>query len=167
MVYQSPAIRYRGLLIEILDGLISRSGYESPLGDLRVCKLREFIDSREGGLGWDLRHVCEELRLDISAAYAARLFKRHMGFGVRDYAKGKRLLVAAERLRTTGTPVKVIAADLGYRTPFDFARRFKQQFQLSPSEFRKRTMRGTGNVPIEVSRSRSPGRLTGEKACAE
>jgi len=73
-----------------------------------------FIDSHEGNIRWDLGHACQELRLDISGAHAARLFKRYIGLGVREYAKKKRLLMAAERLKTTDLPVKAIASEFGY-----------------------------------------------------
>jgi len=47
------------------------------------------------------------------------------------------LLRAAERLKATDLPIKVIAAEFGYRKPVDFARIFKEQYRLSPTEFRK------------------------------
>jgi len=100
-------------------------------------KLLHFIDSNDGSIGWDLDHACRELRLDISGAYAARLFKRCTGLGVRQYAKKKRLLMAAERLTTTDIPIKAIAAEFGYRSLPHFTRRFKEQFRLSPTDFRK------------------------------
>jgi AraC-like DNA-binding protein len=105
--------------------------------DRRIVKLVHFIDSHEGSIGWDLDHACRELSLDISGAYAARLFKRCTGLGVREYAKKKRLLMAAERLKNTDLPVKVIAAEFGYRSLAHFTRRFKERFRLCPSEFRK------------------------------
>jgi len=100
-------------------------------------KLVHFIDSQEGSIGWDLDHACRELRLDISGAYAARLFKRCTGLGVREYSKKKRLLMAAERLTTTDIPIKAIAAEFGYQSLPHFTRRFKKQFRLSPTDFRK------------------------------
>jgi transcriptional regulator GlxA family with amidase domain len=105
--------------------------------DGRIVMLLHFIDTHEGNVRWDLGHVCQELRLDISGAHAARLFKRYIGLGVREYAKKKRLLMAAERLKTTDLPVKAIAAEFGYHSFPHFTRRFKDQFGLSPSEYRK------------------------------
>jgi methylphosphotriester-DNA--protein-cysteine methyltransferase len=59
--------------------------------DWRVAKLIEAIDTHSGATDWDLEHACRELDLDISPAYAARLFKRHTGLGVRQYTKKRRL----------------------------------------------------------------------------
>jgi len=105
--------------------------------DWRIVKLLHFIDDHGGRVGWSLDRACRELRLEISGAYAAQLFKRCTGLGVREYAKKKRFLMAAERLKTTDLPIKVIAAEFGYQSLAHFTRRFKEQFRLSPTEFRK------------------------------
>lgn len=106
--------------------------------DWRIAKLLEFIESGEGRVGWDLNHICQELRLNISGPYAAQLFKRCIGLGIREYSKKNRLLLAAERLEIPDLPIKVIAAEIGYRSVAHFSRRFKEQFHVSPTEFRKR-----------------------------
>jgi len=103
--------------------------------DWRVAKLLQYID-RQNGVTWNLEHICRELRLGISPPYAARLFERHTGQGLRNYAKRKRLLKAVEQLIATDLPIKVIAAELGYRKPFDLARTFEAQYSLTPTRFR-------------------------------
>lgn len=55
--------------------------------DWRVAKLVEAIDTHSGATDWNLERTCQELKLGISPAYAARLFKRHTGLGVKQYAK--------------------------------------------------------------------------------
>src|ERR1700688_3522683 len=98
MIYESPAIERQAALKDVFHQTFLGTRGVGPKGDLRIAKLVEFIDKQEGSIGWGLQHVCRELRLDISGAYAARLFKRHTGIGIREYAKEKRLLTAAERL---------------------------------------------------------------------
>ncbi len=137
MVYESPAVQYQGAFNDVLRRLFPHPRKEQLSVDRRIMKLLHFIDSNDGSIGWDLDHACRELRLDISGAYAARLFKRCTGLGVRQYAKKKRLLMAAERLTTTDIPIKAIAAEFGYRSLPHFTRRFKEQFRLSPTDFRK------------------------------
>ncbi len=137
MIYEPPVVQYQGALSELLRGLfpVPRKGRCGM--DRRIVKLLQFIDSHEGNIRRDLGHTCQELRLDISGAHAARLFKRYIGLGVREYAKKKRLLMAAERLKTTDLPVKAIAAEFGYLSFPQFTRRFKEQFGLSPTEYRR------------------------------
>src|ERR1700691_3734028 len=105
--------------------------------DWRVAKLVAFVDSHDGGLGWNLEQACQELGLGISPAYAGKLFKRETGLGVREYAKMKRLSFAAERLTATNVPIKVIASGLGYRHVPDFTRFFKNQQLMPPASFRQ------------------------------
>lgn len=136
MAYEPPVLQYEGALGDVLHRLVPKPGKVRSAMDWRVRTLLQHIDSHTG-IEWDLKHACRELKLDISAAHAARLFKHYTGLGVREYAKKKRLLLAAERLTTTDLPVKVIAAEFGYKKPVDFARGFKEQYHVSPTQFRK------------------------------
>jgi len=140
MNYEPPALQYEGALGDVLHRLVPKPGRVRPSTDWRVHNLVEYID-RHPAMKGNLENACRELKLDISPAYAARLFKRCTGLGPMEYIKKKRLRLAAERLTATDLPVKVIAAECGYRKPGDFSRRFKEQYHLSPSGFRKRTVR--------------------------
>lgn len=137
MVYESPALEYQGAFNDVLRRLFPHPRKERHSVDRRIIKLLQFIDSQQGSIGWDLDHACRELRLDISGAYAARLFKRCTGLGVREYSKKKRLSMAAERLTSSDIPIKAIAAEFGYQSLSHFTRRFKEQFCSSPADFRK------------------------------
>jgi AraC-like DNA-binding protein len=135
--YEPPIVQYQGGLDDFIRYLLPNWGNERVGIDPRITKLMHFIDSHDGAVGWDLNHVCRELKLAISSAHAARLFKRCTGLGVREYAKRKRLWLAAKRLKTTDIPIKAIAAEFGYHSLPHFTRRFKDEFRLSPTEFRK------------------------------
>jgi AraC-like DNA-binding protein len=141
MNYESPAVRYQGGFNDLLQRLLPNFAAARSDGDQRIEKLTNFIDSHDGRIGWSLEHACRELKLDISGAYAARLFKCSRGLGFREYSKKKRLSAAAEFLRKTNLSVKAIAVEFGYRNPPDFTRRFKKQFHISPTDFRKRALR--------------------------
>ena len=140
MNYESPSVRYQGGLNDLLHRLLPSFPVAQNDGDQRIAKLTNFIDSHHGRIGSDLADTCRELKLDISGAYAARLFKLSRGLGVREYAKKKRLSAAAELLRTTDLSVKAIAVEFGYRSSPDFTRSFKEHFHLSPTDFRKRAL---------------------------
>jgi len=104
--------------------------------DRRAKKLKNFIDSQDGYFGSDLDRISQQLRLEISGSYAARLFKRDLGIGVREYAKKKRLDLAAASLLSSALSVKEIAASVGYESAQDFSRAFRAMFKRTPSEFR-------------------------------
>jgi AraC-like DNA-binding protein len=157
MNYEPPSVRYQGALDDLLRRLLPSFPLLWNNDDPRIAKLTDFIDSRDGRVGWDLAHTCRELKLDISGAYAARLFRLSKGLGVREYAKNKRLSAAAKLLRTTNLSVKAIAVDFGYRSPSDFTRRFKEQFHLNPTSFRKRTLRKLPHPGLAISRNQLDG----------
>jgi len=154
--YESPSVRYQGGLDDLLHRLLLSFPLARNDEDPRVAKLTDFIDTHDGRLGWDLEHTCRNLKLDISGAYAARLFKLSKGVGVREYAKEKRLSAAADLLRTTNLSVKAISVDFGYLSPPDFTRRFREHFHLSPTGFRKRALRERTDSRHSPRRSSDP-----------
>lgn len=135
-MYKTPTIQCTGDLTPILDRALEEIPDIASAADWRVRRLLAFIDSQHGKLGSNLDHICAQLDLAVSGPHGAKLFKRHTGIGIREYAKTKRLLGAAEKLKNTSQSVKEIAINLGYRNPTDLRRQFKQFFQLSPNDFR-------------------------------
>ena len=53
-----------------------------------------------------------------------------------DYIRQRRLLLAAEALRTTQRPIFDIAMDLGYVSQQTFSRVFRREFDRTPSDYR-------------------------------
>ena len=105
--------------------------------DWRIKKLKEFIDTNIENAAWNFDEVCQQLHLGISVYQASRLFGRSIGVGLRKYATRRRFENAAEKLRNTSRSIKEIAAELGYQWPEDFARGFKKEFRLSPTDYRQ------------------------------
>ena len=112
--------------------------------DWRISRLRDHIDMEYGKLGLNLDRLCQRLDLRISGSHAAKLFKRQFGVGIRDYTTRKRLIAAAEKLKTTKLSVREIAADLGYKRQTDLQRQFKRLFSLNPSQFRRAKLQADG-----------------------
>jgi AraC family transcriptional regulator len=88
-------------------------------------------------------HLDEELPLDRLARLAHfspfhfhRIFTGLVGEGVGEYVRRLRLEAAAVALKTTDRPVTRVALDAGYGTHEAFTRAFRQQFGVSPSQFR-------------------------------
>jgi AraC family mar-sox-rob regulon transcriptional activator len=53
-----------------------------------------------------------------------------------DYIRQRRLLLAAEALRTTQRPIFDIAMDLGYVSQQTFSRVFRREYDRTPSDYR-------------------------------
>ncbi len=133
MLYQCPTLKYLGPDLGVLS---SQATGGSGHGDWRTKSLRRFVDAHAGKSGVNLDNIVRELKLEISGAHAARVFKQGMGIGIREYAKKRRLASAAISLRGSARSIKEIAADLGYGSVQHFTRAFKTAFKISPSEYR-------------------------------
>lgn len=70
-------------------------------------------------------------------SYFSRYFKRYMGISPVRYVNEQRMNLAKHLVSTTDEPIKEIAAQLGFPDQFSFSKKFKGQFGVSPSEFRK------------------------------
>ncbi len=119
--------------------------------DQRIRKIKELIDDHTAEIEEDIDDICRRLELSMSGRPARRLFKAATGLAITEYAKERRLAIAAEQLRISDVPVKTIAADAGYQSTRNFARRFKKLFLVRPSEFRMVWRKNSTQDPIRKS----------------
>jgi AraC family transcriptional regulator len=88
-------------------------------------------------------HLDEELPLDRLARVAHfspyhfhRIFRGLVGEAVNEYVRRLRLESAALALKSSGHSIIRVALDAGYGTHEAFSRAFRQQFGVSPSQYR-------------------------------
>ncbi len=74
----------------------------------------------------------------FSKDYFNRIFFAHTGFNIMEYVRFSRLKKAAHLLRITDDDILSIALDCGYEAHESFSRAFKNQYGVSPSEYRKK-----------------------------
>ena len=74
----------------------------------------------------------------FSTDYFNRIFFAHTGFNIMEYVRFSRLKKAAHLLRGTNNDILDIAVDCGYEAHESFSRAFKNQYGISPSEYRKK-----------------------------
>jgi AraC-like DNA-binding protein len=151
MGYKAPQVRHATSPSSDLNGGLDKAPSSKRPADWRVEQILHFVNTQDGKLGWDLSELCAQLDLGITGSHAAKLFSRHTGTGIREYAKERRLTLAAQQLRSTNDSVKQIALELGYRTPNDLRRQFKKRFCLNPTEFRTAYRQATIPKRAEVS----------------
>ncbi len=75
-------------------------------------------------------------QLQIRSNSASRLFRQVMGTGYTEYIKTRKLK-RAEELIARGLPVKDIAEKLGYSTPQYFIKVFKENYGMTPLQYKK------------------------------
>ena len=113
--------------------------YEQPVyHDPRVRAAVDFMNANS-----DRKITVEDLAklANISSVHFSRLFKLETGRTASSYLIGLRLAKARQLLRTTFLSVKEVMAAVGYYSKGHFARHFKRQFGVSPSEYRSRALR--------------------------
>jgi AraC family transcriptional regulator len=89
-------------------------------------------------------HMAEDFNLDqlaaqagVSKFYFTRLFKGALGVSPSHYLLTLRMNEARRLLRETKRSVVEIALDVGYANPSHFARFFRRETGLSPSDYRQ------------------------------
>jgi AraC family transcriptional regulator len=90
------------------------------------------------------QHIHEPINRETLAAVAGfsvphfhRVFTAHVGESAISYVRRLRLERAARKLRMGAVDITEVALAAGYDTHAAFSKAFKQQFGLSPSEFRQ------------------------------
>lgn len=73
----------------------------------------------------------------ISETELRKVFVAQIGNSPMKFLKRLRLTTASELLRASALPVKEIATAVGFRSPSHFVRDFRQEYGMSPSNYRQ------------------------------
>lgn len=76
-------------------------------------------------------------KLNYSCEYISQIIRAHTGYTFKKYCQKVQLQEAARLLRSTDLSVSKIAASLGYENRTQFYKIFQEEYQLTPSEYRK------------------------------
>lgn len=74
----------------------------------------------------------------LSSSYLSRLFKSHTGHSFSDYVLKKRMERACVLLKDVRNKIYEISDELGYDSPKNFSRAFKNYYNVTPKEFREK-----------------------------
>ena len=106
--------------------------------------LEDHADCMEEVMRYIRAHISERLNRETLADVAGfsvphfhRVFTAHVGESAMSYIRRIRLERAARKLRMGAVDITEVALAAGYDTHAAFSKAFKQQFGLSPSEFRQ------------------------------
>ena len=106
--------------------------------------LQDYSDCIEDVMQYIREHINEPLDREVLAAIAGfsiphfhRVFTAHVGESAISYVRRLRLERAGRKLRMGAVDITEVALAAGYDTHAAFSKAFKQQFGLSPSEFRQ------------------------------
>jgi len=104
---------------------------------------QEYVKRIEGVERYIREHIDEALTREVLADVAGfsvphfhRIFTAQRGENIASYVRRVRLERAGRKLRMGAVDITQVALAAGYDTHTAFSRAFRQQFGLSPSEFR-------------------------------
>ena len=115
-----------------------------------ACKAAERLAPQRSGTGpaWEVaRFVRERYReplklqtiartLHFQPAYLGELFKKQTGMSFLDYVHRTRVEAGRKLLRRTDLKVSEVAREVGYADPEQFAAKFKQWMNMTPSQYK-------------------------------
>ena len=107
-----------------------KNEYEQPI----VAHCVQMIQECFSDPGFNISQLAD--RANLSLPYLSTVFKQAMGQTISSYLSQQRLLHAQELLQDISIPIKDVCARSGYEDPHYFARSFKKQTGMTPSEYR-------------------------------
>ncbi len=132
-------LRNRRQLKRIFSGTVQeQADEESSLGETDktfVAQLRKIIKQHIPDADYSVEDLGAEIGLSRVQLY--RKVKALTGYSVVDLLRKARLARAKRLLETTDKTVQEVAYEVGFTTPSYFAKRFKEEFGVSPGDIHK------------------------------
>jgi AraC family transcriptional regulator len=100
----------------------------------RLMRLRRYINQN---LDKELDRKALAMVSGVSVSHLHRVFRAGHGESLAGYVRRVRLVRAGQKLRMGAVDISEVALAAGYHTHAAFGKAFKQQFGLSPSDFRQ------------------------------
>lgn len=76
-------------------------------------------------------------QLALSRSYLYKIFKQETGYSIKDYIVQVKMNHACQLLANPELSITEIANSVGYFDPLAFSNAFKNQYHMSPSDYRK------------------------------
>jgi AraC-like DNA-binding protein len=124
----------QALRLYLAEGLGGRGGWLVALVD---GQMKSAIASMHADPGhrWTLQELAE--RSGMSRSVFALKFKSTVGTSPMEYLTRWRMLLAGDRLKSSGDPIAAIAGELGYESESAFSKAFRRVMVCSPRQFRR------------------------------
>lgn len=143
-IYRYDTIdEFRLALVEWLDSL--RLSLTSEMeGSRSRAKMEEALAYIQGHYndGLNMAVVCDQLSMNYSVF--SQMFKEYTGQNFVDYLRDLRIAKAKELLLETSIRISDVGEQVGYENDKHFMKAFKTAVGVSPTEYRKRTVRESG-----------------------
>lgn len=125
------------LLVELIRSNFARSdrqGFIGALYDKHLSKALSLLHA-EPHKPWTIEQLARSVAL--SRAALAKRFKQRVGQTMFEYLTNLRMRKAQDLLRSSGTPLYQVAAEVGYESELAFTKAFKRLFGTTPTRYRR------------------------------
>ncbi|WP_340117244.1 AraC family transcriptional regulator [Pelagibius sp. 7325] len=122
----------QALRLYIAEGPNGTTGWFAALADRQICSAIAALHA-EPAKRWTLQELASHVGMSRSAF--SQRFKAVAGETPMDYLTRWRMLLAGNRLETTGEPISVIAPSLGYESESAFSTAFKRVMGCAPRQY--------------------------------
>ncbi len=130
-----------GLVIKLLGYIIALNKQRTFTGNKveEVIQKARFQMREKVEQNINLRQLAEQSNIGYS--YFRKMFKKYTGISPHQYHLELRIMRAKELILSTDKSVKEISYELGFQSIYYFSRLFKDKTGITPSDFRKRSLK--------------------------
>lgn len=131
----------RGYLYRLFDLLTNSEYYKAEYVDLNIDKSFSLALSTKQLIDQTVKRLTKSeiaSALNYNSEYINHMFKKHYGFTIPEYSRSVYLKRAADLLCNTDQTVQEICKNLGFSNRSYFYELFKQEYNCTPFEYRKK-----------------------------
>ncbi|MEB0031431.1 AraC family transcriptional regulator [Undibacterium sp. RTI2.1] len=133
--HMAQSLLIQALRLHLLDSSVNGIGWIFALRDGKLSKALEAIHC-EPGRNWSLDSLAKVAGMSRSSFAAS--FSTTVGESAIEYLTQWRMQIAADHLQNLGTPISVLAEQLGYQSESAFSVAFKRIHGSSPRQYANR-----------------------------
>lgn len=116
----------------------SEGASPAPNNAINSARVRAVIEFMRANLHRKITLAELANRVNLSASHFSHVFKAETGFAPIEHLINLRMEKAGDLLATTFLSVKEIMANVGYDNRANFLRRFEKDYDVTPTEYRRR-----------------------------
>jgi AraC-like DNA-binding protein len=132
LIYASQSTQHILSLLLYLNAALPME----PRSGKQRRSLESVIDFMQSSLNQPLRLEDFARQAGMSVSHFSELFRTQTGQSPMAYFIQLRMRLACRLLDMSGSPVKTVALEVGYRDPYYFSRVFKKSMGISPDKYR-------------------------------
>jgi AraC-like DNA-binding protein len=134
-IVQEIIVHFKTLFSDIIK---TREDYNGNKVNNNVITIQELIHDNFQNINLSVKYISDVM--GMSSVYLGKIFKDQLKISISAYITNYRLKQAETILITTKKSVKEIAAEIGMPNPEYFFRKFKEKYNITPSQYKMKKL---------------------------